>query len=107
MNKKTLVDHICEIGVATVIATAVIWWSSAAIGYPAENEAQEKCSYTYHDHYKNGIPNQYRIRHKHKICGTVAKHYQDDALTEQIYYVPEFYLEEDSEENEQNEEREP
>jgi len=50
-----------------------------------------ECQAIWHDHYKRGLPNPYRVRHIHKICGTVEGHYKDDKLSEQIYYIPEYY----------------
>ncbi len=53
--------------------------------------ADETCQYVYHDHYKNN----YRIRHKHKVCKSLAEHYKNDPFRTMKLYVPEIYIEED------------
>ena len=47
------------------------------------------CFYPWHDHYKTN----YRKRHMHKVCGSVAEHYRKDEpfRTMQLYY-PGVYL---------------
>ncbi len=86
MNRKSLVTRLIEIGAAAGLITALLLYGSAEDGYPAE----EVCQYVWHDHYKTN----YRLRHKHKVCGSVAAHYQDDPFRTMQLYYPDLYLRE-------------
>lgn len=52
--------------------------------------AEEVCQYVWHDHYKTN----YRKRHKHEVCGSVAEHYQDDPFRSMQLYLPDLYIKE-------------
>lgn len=78
-----------------LIFTIICSICAAAFGFFAPMVpvvAAEDCRFVYHDHYKTN----YRIRHKHQICGKVVDHYKtEEAFTVDVLYLPEFYLTED------------
>jgi len=84
MGKKSLLDRSIEIVAAAAIVTLILWWGSAVAGYPAE----EICQSVWHDHYKTN----YRLRHKHKVCGSVAAHYRANPFRTMQLYYPDLYL---------------